>query len=423
VNNPEAFLKSLFPSLSPWLGRSAFFRVGWGALLLTFMVVLCACPSTPPPVTTTSSVDDGIRRESLMTPQQREQFRHPVNAPKLPDWIVITKIEVPIDADLSTTFDSTTTTQPIDPEMLEFWRVNGFKLAVLPKENVEAFSKSLPVRYASDAHMGITVSDKLCPYAVAPGITAPTPVEVVLPTFQGSGTVPVGRFQLLMRASKVTEEGGELEVIPHLYFPKESAFPKTPEEQNLDGTIFREMDFKTHIQAGDYLLIAYDGSYRPAVVEEAPVPATEPQNPIATDASTQPDTYPATEPGVFAPRMQPWASDGSTTNPSDSPRRKRRLATKKPPTPEALPRLGDMTLTFMRLNQRVQGVLVIKVVQGDPGGPQGFKVPITQAPIPTGPVKRPAKGPMVVKPKTPIVAEPEIPPPATVSSTNPDDDQ
>ena len=266
--------------------------------------------------------------------------------------VEVTRLDLPLEGVLDNAWLHVDAGR-LDPSVVEMWRINGLKIASLPRSKWKPFVESLPE--AINAHVERFLgSGQLSPILASPPLTDVLEVELGDP---GHASRPLlatrGRCQLLMRVIEVVADVAVVELVVHHHLPRSSIEPRAAVEKTLEGKIFREMTLHAKIPRNALLIIAPD---LPPNVDSIAKLDSDDQSSIDTN-DTQEDASQTVQPSLDEnPTTQPTAD---SLKPENDPSGK----------PSQLPNnFGRWLLTASRAGQPIQMIAVIAV--GDvPSGP------------------------------------------------------
>ncbi len=222
------------------------------------------------------------------------------------------------------------------PTIASEWRRNGLAAAIIEPQPLEKAAQTLPRPFSAQTQLA----------RLPEGFdTLPSPVNITSPLqvryFRPSETEPVtltittGRAQFLVRITEHDAAGATLQIIPHLFEPRQTLRVRQPQDKLLDGQVLNELTLTVHLSPGQLLLIG------PA---PQPVPATQPATQPATSQPASDATDDPQRPTADHPATQP-----ATTQPDDD----------APPPP---PLLGQVLLKLSRYGRDVAAMMVIDLV-------------------------------------------------------------
>lgn len=212
-----------------------------------------------------------------------------------------------------------TVQDPIDPVMLELWRQNGMRVALLDPTQYGAFVEALPQGIGREAKRLILQSRPI-PLAVSARTTRAREVELITgDDGPRDETIPAGTPQFLVSLQPAEDGRVVASVTPHVHHRRVSVVPRSPLEALYDGRAFEELTLRSVLTDGRLLVIGLEE------IPERPEPAP----------TTQPATQPAVDPN------EPLLGE---TQPAEA----------RPKT-----RLSDLLLTAERLKRPTQMLVIV----------------------------------------------------------------
>ncbi len=221
------------------------------------------------------------------------------------------------------------------------WRDNGIRVGVLKETRLGAFVETLPTSSIAPIRW-VTIPASATPVPVSPVVNRPIRFFLANPDGQHETVrLTSGRLQLLARAVPDEETGGVLELTPHVYEPRTTLQPRTPQEKALDGRVLDWLTLHVPLRLDGLLVM---GLYTPKTNTDDENGSDDDDDSIAKDipdpmqsADTVTDQGPATD------------VDSSAT-----PQQR--------PIPD---HLGKFMFTASRLGKPVQTMLLIRLAPWD----------------------------------------------------------
>jgi hypothetical protein len=231
------------------------------------------------------------------------------------------------------------------PAISEQWRRNGLAVTLIDPQPLEKAAQTLPRPFSAQTQLArLPEGFDTLPGAV--NITSPLQARY----FRLGQTEPVtlnitpGRAQFLVRITEHDAAGATLEIVPHLFEPRQTLRVRQPQDKLLDGQVLSELILTVRLSHGQLLLLG------PA---PQPVPTTRP--------ATQPATQPATSQPASDATDEP--QQPSPDQPATQP------AAKEPADDSPPPLLGQVLLKLSRFGRDVSAMMVIDLVPDTHGRP------------------------------------------------------
>ena len=248
------------------------------------------------------------------------------------------------------------------------WRRNGLEAIVLAADPLEKLALTLPRPFSSQTHLArLPEGYDTLPSPVT--FDAPLRTRYFRPGENEPQTLLVtqGRAQFLVRITDHDASGTTLEIIPHLFEPRQTVRVRQPQDKLLDGRVLSDLTLTVRLAPDQLLLIGLTTPPRPAT-QPTTRPATQPSSQPADSlpqASDPPQTQP--QPQNEAPREDnDEARQSATTQPATGPATQPAATQPAEETPASL---GVTLLRPTRFGKSVTALMVIGLVPDVPPRP------------------------------------------------------
>jgi hypothetical protein len=270
-------------------------------------------------------------------------------------WITSTQLTLSYDADLDACW-ALTTTDGLPPGLVQRWRHNGLRLAILPRAQLPEFEKALP-RLLNSRKLLAPGGPSFTTAWSGPAIREAR--EVFLALGDDASDEPHkldrGRLQLVARFTPSKDAAPPtFELMPHHHRPRLSIQPRPPEEELLDGRLIEELALRGVVDADRLLIISL---IKPA----PPQPPSTPQQAQSPDSEASPPA----DPDAPRPPPPPEAGDAARGEPAQRDPTKP-VVPPLPALPVLPPHLGAAMLAGLRLNRPVHSVVLIELRPAEP---------------------------------------------------------
>lgn len=249
------------------------------------------------------------------------------------------------------------------PAVRHAWHNNGLRIGRLASDDYASFIDALPQAIESRRSIIVSRHDRAYAFHESPPIKYPFRVDLTIPPSLRRGeVVRRGRMRLLMDWREDDLGNTAVDVIPHQHYQTPSILPRTPEEVELDGRIFRELAYHVPLDGSQLVVVGlYDPTVKRIQLKEqdrdqatAP-PSDEGEEPLSEMVRGE-------EPGETEsaePADTPNDGPAESTSPNGKP--------DQPVPPDdngrpTIPRsIGTQTMTGRRTGVPVQVLLVFSI--------------------------------------------------------------
>ena len=219
------------------------------------------------------------------------------------------------------------------------WQANGFRVGLLPLSQIEALNDRLPPIFDTQT-TAMRGSPHPLPILRTPPLAGRVDLDLTLPpappTLQ---PIDRGRLQLLLRTAPAGGGQTLVELIPHQYLPRTTLIPRSPLAKELDGELFERIALAVPLGPDELLVLGL-------------LPARQPPPPPAPAPEAEPEPEVEVEP------------EGEAGEAEEGPAYDELFAPEESGTSSTL-RLADLLLRQQRLRDRIQLLLLIRVVPMD----------------------------------------------------------